>query len=33
MRYFSSHGWLAIFLFCAFIYFPVRMIASVFFGI
>jgi len=33
MRYISKDGWLAIILACAFVYFPVRMIASVFFGI
>ena len=33
MRYISKDGWFAIILTCAFVYFPVRMIASVWFGV
>ena len=33
MRYISKEGWFALFLTCAFVYFPVRMIASVWFGV
>ena len=32
-KYISKEGWLALFMVCAFTYFPVRTIASVWFGI